>query len=147
MPPLSLFLFQFNAKTLDYLPPEMIQSESHHTSVDIWALGVLAYEFLVGKPPFEDANRKVTYQKIQAAEVVFPEYLSKQAVSLIRGMLQKDPKKRMSLDEVLKHPWIVLQCEGEQRNKCIERYGGKLPGDNVLANQPSTPTAKRVNEN
>jgi serine/threonine protein kinase len=129
--------------TLDYLPPEMVENVKHDYSVDVWGLGVLAYEFLVGKPPFEDASRKNTYRKIQQAEVVFPDYLSKQAVSLIRGLLQKDPKKRMSLDDVLRHPWITVQCEGEQRKKCIERYGGKLPGEN-LDNPPLTPIAKRI---
>lgn len=39
--------------TLDYLPPEMIENKEHDHSVDIWALGVLTYEFLVGSPPFE----------------------------------------------------------------------------------------------
>lgn len=40
--------------TLDYLPPEMIEDKEHTEKVDLWALGVLTYEFLVGKPPFED---------------------------------------------------------------------------------------------
>ena len=38
--------------TLDYLPPEMITGSHHDASVDLWALGILCYEFLVGKPPF-----------------------------------------------------------------------------------------------
>lgn len=40
--------------TLDYLPPEMIEGKEHTAQVDLWALGVLCYEFLVGSPPFED---------------------------------------------------------------------------------------------
>jgi serine/threonine protein kinase len=43
--------------TLDYLPPEMCrpyQKSEYDKSIDIWSLGVLAYEFCVGKPPFED---------------------------------------------------------------------------------------------
>lgn len=40
--------------TLDYLPPEMVEGKEHNAKVDLWALGVLAYEFLVGAPPFED---------------------------------------------------------------------------------------------
>jgi aurora kinase, other len=40
--------------TLDYLPPEMVEGKSHNERVDYWALGVLAFEFLVGNPPFED---------------------------------------------------------------------------------------------
>jgi serine/threonine protein kinase len=39
--------------TLDYLPPEMIENKEHDHSVDNWSLGVLAYEFLCGAPPFE----------------------------------------------------------------------------------------------
>ena len=127
--------------TLDYLPPEMVDNMKHDYSVDIWGLGVLAYEFLVGKPPFEDASRKNTYRKIQQAEVEFPAFLSKQAVSLIRSLLQKDPAKRMSLDDVLKHPWISVQCEGEQKRKCIERYGGQLPGEVM-----PEPAAKKLRE-
>lgn len=42
--------------TLDYLPPEMVEGKEHSEKVDLWALGVLAYEFLVGVPPFEDLN-------------------------------------------------------------------------------------------
>lgn len=42
--------------TLDYLPPEMIEGREHSEKVDYWALGVLTFEFLVGKPPFEDLS-------------------------------------------------------------------------------------------
>lgn len=39
--------------TLDYLSPEMIRGEKYDESVDIWAIGIIMYELLVGKPPFE----------------------------------------------------------------------------------------------
>lgn len=42
--------------TLDYLPPEMVEGREHTEKVDLWALGVLTYEFLVGVPPFEDLS-------------------------------------------------------------------------------------------
>lgn len=50
--------------TLDYLPPEMVHGDEHDENVDIWSLGVLMYEFLVGKPPFDAANHKETYDRI-----------------------------------------------------------------------------------
>lgn len=42
--------------TLDYLPPEMVEGKMHTHHVDLWALGVLTYEFIVGNPPFEDQS-------------------------------------------------------------------------------------------
>lgn len=44
--------------TLDYLPPEMVEGKDHNEKVDHWALGVLAYEFLCGRPPFEEKDEK-----------------------------------------------------------------------------------------
>lgn len=43
--------------TLDYLPPEMVAGEPHGEAVDIWSLGILTYEFIVGRPPFEAENQ------------------------------------------------------------------------------------------
>ena len=49
--------------TLDYLPPEMIYGVEHDDKVDIWSLGVLTYEFLVGQPPFEAEEYTDTYKR------------------------------------------------------------------------------------
>ncbi len=51
--------------TLDYLSPEMVEKQAHDHRVDIWSLGVLCYEFLTGKPPFETATYNATYDKIK----------------------------------------------------------------------------------
>ena len=50
--------------TLDYLPPEMVEGQPHDKKVDVWSLGVLAYEFLVGNPPFEAQGHSETYRRI-----------------------------------------------------------------------------------
>lgn len=50
--------------TLDYLPPEMVEGSPHDAAVDVWSLGVLAYEFLHGMPPFEAAGHSETYKRI-----------------------------------------------------------------------------------
>lgn len=62
--------------TLDYLPPEMVAGEYHDEKVDIWSLGVLCYEFLCGKPPFETASHQETYQRIVNVDLKFPPHVT-----------------------------------------------------------------------
>eukprot|EP00995_Heteronema_vittatum_P008071 NODE_323_length_1483_cov_288.808229_g234_i0.p1 GENE.NODE_323_length_1483_cov_288.808229_g234_i0~~NODE_323_length_1483_cov_288.808229_g234_i0.p1 ORF type:complete len:341 (-),score=110.17 NODE_323_length_1483_cov_288.808229_g234_i0:387-1409(-) len=93
--------------TLDYLPPEMVGGEDYTTSADIWCLGVLCYEFLVGHPPFESENNDTTYRKIYGVQYSFPSSFPPLAKDLVQGMLQKDEKKRLTVCQILAHPWIV----------------------------------------
>ncbi len=73
--------------TLDYLPPEMVEGKDHDAAVDIWSLGVLCYEFLVGKPPFEAKQAKETYKKISKVEITFPSFISEDAKDLIAKVI------------------------------------------------------------
>ena len=61
-----------SAGTLDYLPPEMVEQRTYNCTADIWCLGVLCYEFLVGKPPFEAEGQQATYANIIAVNYTFP---------------------------------------------------------------------------
>ena len=70
--------------TLDYLPPEMVEGKDHNEKVDLWSLGVLCYEFLVGSPPFEDqSSYRATYRRIAQVDLSFPPHLSEEAKDLI----------------------------------------------------------------
>lgn len=93
--------------TLDYLPPEMIEKTAHNTQVDVWALGVLAYEFLVGKAPFAARDRASIYRRITHVDLKFPPSIETEAVDFIRALLQKNPADRMQLSDVPSHPWIL----------------------------------------
>ena len=73
--------------TLDYLPPEMIEDKPHDEKVDLWSLGVLCYELLVGKPPFETATHDGTYHKICRVEYKCPVYVSVDAADLISKVI------------------------------------------------------------
>lgn len=93
--------------TLDYLPPEMIELKFHDFNVDVWSLGVLIFEFLVGKPPFEHYDKNVTYKKIVTLDFNIPDYINDDARDLIIKLLKKTPNERITLRQVLAHPWII----------------------------------------
>ena len=72
--------------TLDYLPPEMVRlgrkDKSYDEKVDLWSLGVLTYEFLVGEAPFEDTP-VMTQKRIERADMTIPSFVSPEARDLI----------------------------------------------------------------
>ena len=70
--------------TLDYLPPEMIEGKVHDEKVDLWTVGVLCYEFLVGTPPFEAESNSDTYARITKIDLRFPESVGELARGLIK---------------------------------------------------------------
>ncbi|KAL9489333.1 hypothetical protein ACSS6W_001610 [Trichoderma asperelloides] len=104
--------------TLDYLPPEMIKPGSsdnyYNEKVDLWSLGVLTYEFLVGEAPFEDTP-VMTQRRIARADMQIPKFVSAEAADLIKRLLVLDPEKRIPLDEVQNHPWIIKHCVKGER--------------------------------
>jgi len=93
--------------TLDYLPPEMIEGHEHDSNVDVWSLGVLMYEFLVGVPPFVAEDQSETCRRIAKVDLKFPPYLSEDSKDLLSRILVRDPKARLSLSECMKHPFIT----------------------------------------
>uniref|UniRef100_A0A061QT28 Phosphorylase b kinase gamma catalytic liver testis isoform isoform x1 n=1 Tax=Tetraselmis sp. GSL018 TaxID=582737 RepID=A0A061QT28_9CHLO len=77
---------------------------------DLWALGVIMYKLLSGQLPFPAADMECLFGRIQSSAVLFPENIwhevSFHARDLIRKLLEKDPKQRISCREALKHPWF-----------------------------------------
>ncbi|KAI0386277.1 kinase-like protein [Hypomontagnella monticulosa] len=110
--------------TLDYLPPEMIKPGSsdnyYNEKVDLWSLGVLTYEFLVGEAPFEDTP-VMTQRRIAKADMTIPSFISPEARDLIKRLLVLDPEKRIPLEQVQVHPWILKHCVKGERASNRER--------------------------
>ena len=61
----------------------MIEGNFHNECVDLWSLGVLCYELLVGKPPFETESNSETYTRITKVDIRYPAYMSDGAKDLI----------------------------------------------------------------
>uniref|UniRef100_A0A8C2HG57 non-specific serine/threonine protein kinase n=1 Tax=Cyprinus carpio TaxID=7962 RepID=A0A8C2HG57_CYPCA len=93
--------------TLDYLPPEMIEGKTHDEKVDLWSLGVLCYEFLVGHPPFETKSHDETYRRISRVEFSYPAHVSEGSRDLISRLLKHNPAHRLPIQSVTEHPWVL----------------------------------------
>ncbi|XP_010862655.1 protein kinase C epsilon type isoform X2 [Esox lucius] len=81
--------------TPDYIAPEILQELEYGPSVDWWALGVLMYEMLAGQPPFEADNEDDLFESILNDDVLYPVWLSNEAVSILRAFMTKAPAQRL----------------------------------------------------
>ncbi|XP_068567836.1 aurora kinase A isoform X2 [Cebidichthys violaceus] len=111
--------------TLDYLPPEMIEGKTHDEKVDLWSLGVLCYEFLVGKPPFETKSHEETYRKISRVEYTYPAQanIGAGAKDLVARLLKHNPMHRLPIQGVLSHPWVVESATKKPTTMTNEELG------------------------
>ena len=66
-------------------------------SGDMYQIGIVLYEMLVGIPPFYNDNISVLYQNIQKGKLKVPNYLSKNAKAILLSLLNKDPAKRPTM--------------------------------------------------
>jgi serum/glucocorticoid-regulated kinase 2 len=72
--------------TPEYLAPELLLGQGYTKTVDWWTLGVLLYEMMTGLPPFYDENTNEMYRKILQDELRFPDDMSAEARSLLKGV-------------------------------------------------------------
>lgn len=97
--------------TPEYLAPEILNRQGHGRAVDWWSLGALLYEMLTGLPPFYCRDREKLFEKIRKSDLNYPRYLSSQAISLLKGLLTREPLRRLGsgpddAKEIEKHPFF-----------------------------------------
>lgn len=97
--------------TPEYLAPEIILNEGHGKPADWWACGVLAYEMMVGFPPFFDETAPGIYEKILRGKIYWPKEMDRLSKELVKAFLHPDRTKRLGnliggSQDVLDHPWF-----------------------------------------
>lgn len=97
-----------------YVAPEVLGPEKYDLSCDVWSIGVITYILLCGYPPFYSMGGAPISpgmkKRIRQGDYSFPTaewgQISADAKDLIEKLLKTEPKKRLDIDEVLRHPWI-----------------------------------------
>ena len=90
-----------------YLAPEIINNMGHDEHVDIWCIGVLLFELIVGRPPFSgETEQKVRYN-ILKMKINWPNNIDSDAADLISKILKYNPDERISLEQMLLHPFFT----------------------------------------
>ena len=90
-----------------YMAPEIILEEPYGQEVDYWALGVLGYELVVGRSPFEGADLMQTCLGILQKDLMFPSHVKSETKSLLSGLLQVRYRGRL--------PCVVCGLGGRRR--------------------------------
>ncbi|XP_073045909.1 CDPK-related kinase 1-like isoform X1 [Primulina eburnea] len=93
-----------------YVAPEVLH-RSYGTEADMWSIGVIAYILLCGSRPFWSRTESGIFRAVLKADPSFDEApwpsLSSDAVDFVKGLLNKDYRKRLTASQALSHPWLV----------------------------------------
>ncbi|XP_031720894.1 death-associated protein kinase 3 [Anarrhichthys ocellatus] len=115
--------------TPEFVAPEIVNYEPLGLEADMWSIGVITYILLSGASPFLGETKQETLTNISGVNYDFDEEYfsntSELAKDFIRRLLVKDPKKRMTIDDSLEHPWIKVikrrNVRQEERDHKTER--------------------------
>ena len=90
-----------------YLAPEIIKEEGHDEKVDIWCIGVLCFELMTGNVPFQGNDIDTLKDNILHLKITWPKDINIDGKNLIKKILKSDPSARISLEEMLQHPFFT----------------------------------------
>lgn len=93
--------FNIGCGSPNYAAPEVISGKLYAgPEVDIWSCGVILYALLCGTLPFDDEHVPTLFRKIKSGVFPIPEHLNKSVVGLLHHMLQVDPMKRATMEDI-----------------------------------------------
>ena len=111
-----------------YLAPEMIKEIGHDEHLDIWCIGVLLFELLTGNVPFKGKDLESLNNNILSLKISWPKDINLVAKNLILKIIKPDPGERISLRDMLKHPFFKTKLNDDNLERdLIQPDGLKYP--------------------
>ncbi|KAL7476482.1 hypothetical protein ACHAW6_002338 [Cyclotella cf. meneghiniana] len=100
-----------------YISPDVLR-KSYDKSTDLWSVGVISYILLCGYPPFNGASNTEVYSAVRRGLYYFPsadwKHVSSSARDFVVRLLQTDPRRRMTAEQAMRHPWIMHHLQSHQ---------------------------------
>ncbi|XP_065130185.1 serine/threonine-protein kinase BRSK1 isoform X1 [Paramisgurnus dabryanus] len=108
-----------------YACPEVIRGEKYDgRRADVWSCGVILFALLVGALPFDHDNLRQLLEKVKSGVFHMPHFIPPDCQALLRGMIEVNPEKRLTLEEIQKHPWyqfVSFSFRGGRNEPCPEQ--------------------------
>lgn len=95
-----------------YMAPELLEEKTYTDIVDVWAIGMILYEMIYGKHPYKDCKDIDDLKEFSKKSIMIPPVhntntnVSIECIDLMNQLLEKEEKKRITLDNLFKHQWI-----------------------------------------
>ncbi|XP_028979580.1 serine/threonine-protein kinase BRSK2 isoform X4 [Esox lucius] len=101
-----------------YACPEVIRGEKYDgRRADVWSCGVILFALLVGALPFDHDNLRQLLEKVKSGVFHMPHFIPPDCQALLKGMIEVDPEKRLTLEAIQKHSWYL----GGRNEPCPEQ--------------------------
>ena len=128
-----------------YMAPEILRYEKYDAKADLWSVGTVLYEMMVGRPPFRASNHVELLRKIERGEdrIKFPEetVLSDPMKRIIRGLLKRNPVERMGFGDFFNHTVIKDEIPGlaaEDRPAITPVQEPEIPAEEIVSRREMT---------
>lgn len=115
-----------------YCAPECLSKIQYDGRLsDVWSLGTILYAMVTGDNPWTVSNTTKMIQQILIGDYTVPDYLSEDCKNLITSMLIVNPSERISVQQILEHPWLLLSSEAKikmpPKARDIDNRNSQLP--------------------
>jgi serine/threonine protein kinase len=107
--------------TYEYMSPELLQKKSYDYTVDIWGLGILLFELMHGYSPYRAKKIEDIYSNIVHKRMKISSRCSKEVKDLLQRILKIKPAERISIEDILRHPWVLRYSKLQKLKELQER--------------------------
>ena len=117
---------------LNKFTPNGDKNKGYNEKCDIWSIGIICYELLIGKNLFNANTLEELVDRMNKGDYTLPNNVSKEVASFLIGMLQYDSKKRLSIEQLLEKPFLTKNVKYFEKIDTV--YASKILNSKIKEN-------------